>query len=550
MEITFRMLVHDLGVRYGSENVLKGETGMRSFCEDVRLVDGVPPQPGFLYVADADARGEEVSRSPAGKWIVLEVGQHPSLDQVDVALRTDRPFSEVFTFLQQALLRYRTWLQRMDASIIGNEGLQALFDLSEEFLINNVIVVDPALKLLAYTKGIACDDPVTVELIKHGYHTEENIRKFSLNQRFEPWATQNGFIINSSKTICAYTTAVFSFKAAGSFSLIVVMMCNNAQPEPWLLDTFMAFLNRVAFYSMRDYASGTPSGSAFNAFVQDLLEKRLAPDEIEQRRRYLGIPEDGPFCLFDIDIRDAQRLATRIVVDVARSTAPAKAMVHGSSVIVLCFCCHGSACARECITKHCAAQHSTVTQRVQAILDEYGLYAGRSARFDRIDLLFNAREQARAALEAGRVYREAHAPGQGAPSGADGAGAPSEAGTVPVVSAEYPRIFSFDDCYLGYLVNSAAERGTEFFSTLHFCNVLRDIKAYDAKHGTDNYTFLWHYLTLERRTTLVADALHMHRNNVKYRADRLEKLFDVDTEDIRQRRELMTAYRILAFLRR
>ena len=119
-----------------------------------------------------------------------------------------------------------------------------------------------------------------------------------------------------------------------------------------------------------------------------------------------------------------------------------------------------------------------------------------------------------------------------------------------MVSAEYPRIFSFDDCYLGYLVNSAAERGTEFFSTLHFCNVLRDIKAYDAKHGTDNYTFLWHYLTLERRTTLVADALHMHRNNVKYRADRLEKLFDVDTEDIRQRRELMTAYRILAFLRR
>ena len=154
-----------------------------------------------------------------GAPLVLAVGSDARrLAGAHAALTLEgaRSVIEAFTFLQGVFLRYRRWEQELDAS------LQDLFDLSEKFLVNNVVVVDPALKLLAHTRNIPCDDPITVELIKHGYHTEENIRKFQLNKRFEPWATQNGFIINDTYAICKYTTAMFSFKAAGSFSLIVV----------------------------------------------------------------------------------------------------------------------------------------------------------------------------------------------------------------------------------------------------------------------------------------------------------------------------------------
>ena len=91
---------------------------------------------------------------------------------------------------------------------------------------NNTVIVDPALKLLAHTRGIPCDDPITMELIGHGYHTEGNIRKFKLHKRFRPWSEQEGFILNDSYEICKYVTVVRSFKMKEGFSLIIVMMCN------------------------------------------------------------------------------------------------------------------------------------------------------------------------------------------------------------------------------------------------------------------------------------------------------------------------------------
>ncbi len=52
------------------------------------------------------------------------------------------------------------------------------------------------------------------------------------------------------------------------------------------------------------------------------------------------------------------------------------------------------------------------------------------------------------------------------------------------------------------------------------------------------------YLECERRASVVAERLHMHRNNVKYRITRIEELFGIDTEDADARFDLLLAYRI------
>ena len=46
----------------------------------------------------------------------------------------------------------------------------------------------------------------------------------------------------------------------------------------------------------------------------------------------------------------------------------------------------------------------------------------------------------------------------------------------------------------------------------------------------------------ERRASVVAEKLHMHRNNVKYRIDRIEELFGIDTDDPALRLDLLMAY--------
>lgn len=542
MVLTVRILIHELEQRFGE--VLVGSAKVRHRCSDVRLLDGDPSpssacsgnyRSDFIYVASSEAACAYAAAAESGA-VLLEVGQEAGSTDGRLALRSAASCGEVFSFLQDVFARYRTWLEQMDRSLIRNEGLQGLFDASEDFLLNNTVIVDPALKLLAYTKGIPCDDPITVELIKHGYHTEDNVRKFKLNRRFDPWATQNGFIINDTNEICKYTTAVFSFKAAGSFSLIVVMMCNNVDPQPWLLDTFMMFLVRVSYYSMRDYTEGSPSGSAFNAFVHDIFDGSLVDEgEIEERRRFLGLPARGSYCLFSIDVSQDKPLSARIVTDVARAIAPAKAMLHGSEVVVLCFNCAAANCPVGAHVDECPSGVSNMVKRLDGVLSEYGIQAGRSVRFDRLPFLPTALEQARLALKTARML---------------GKGRRRKQGDSERQAEAASRIFAFDEYFFEYGVLSVSHGQRELLTSLRSCRQLMRIREYDAAHGTDNYAFLETYLRYERRTTVVAEKLHMHRNNVKYRADRLRDLFEIDTDSDTERFELAVAYRILESLER
>ena len=203
---------------------------------------------------------------------------------------------QVFNALLEIFYRFGMWERDMDAVLGRGGGLQELMDVSEKMLRNNVVVVDPALKLLAYTKGTPCDDPITMELIGHGYHTEENIRKFQLHKRFKPWAKEDGFIVNDTLSICKYVTVVRSFKTKTSFSLIVVMMCNKLSPCDYLYDTFDLFLSRVKRIAEREYPEDKPSGNAVDTFLHDLLLGREGNEAIVRERcKLVGIPPEARF---------------------------------------------------------------------------------------------------------------------------------------------------------------------------------------------------------------------------------------------------------------
>ena len=98
---------------------------------------------------------------------------------------------EVLNAVADVMYRYAQWERTLDELCFANAGIQALLDASTPFLRNNVVVVDPALKLLAYTKDVPCDDPITMELIKHGYHTEGEHPQVPFEQAFRPVGQPN-----------------------------------------------------------------------------------------------------------------------------------------------------------------------------------------------------------------------------------------------------------------------------------------------------------------------------------------------------------------------
>lgn len=423
--------------------------------------------------------------------------------------------------LLDVFTRYSKWENELINLSFDGEDLQTLLDASTPFLKNNVVILDAALKLLAYSKDVPCDDPVTMELIAHGYHTEGNIQKFNLHKRFRSWIEEEGFVINDTYEICKYITAVYTFKTGMSFSLIMVMMCNVEGPSPYLLDIYQMFVSHIGRYAKEEYPADKPSGNAIDAFLKDIFEGTSTdPETIKERSGIVGIPFDARFCIFYIRVDSDTVPFSRLLSDVGCAVAPAKVVVIDDAIVVLCYNCLNEKCVLHCESKDCLKGGRSCSSRLNRLLHTYGIGCGRSSKFVTLT-------QARAAfLQAKHAYE-----------------ARSKKDTAHTSDGEWTNIVSFDLCYIDFLLSSDNDMHKELLLRTYAGAVLDRICEYDAIANTDNYEFLREYLNCERRASVAADTLHMHRNNVKYRIDRIEQQFGIDTNDPDLRFDLMLAYR-------
>ncbi len=478
--------------------------------------------PATLYICDNEP--DAIAAQQAGCYSVfVDPDADKPAEGAVISVLGGESASVVFDALLDIARRYGAWEHDMDMLRLSGGTLQELVDISEPFLRNNVVVLDPALKLLAYTKNVPCDDPITVELIEHGYHTEANIRKFKLNKRFKPWSEDDGLIVNDTHTICKYTTIARSFKARSSFSIISVMMCNVVDDLGFISDIFTMFTDRVEFFALRDYPDDKPAGSMVDTFLKDLLAGALSDDAVEDRSQYVGIPAEGRFCLFYIETSEDSVPASRLLSDVSLSVAPAKTLMIDDAVVVLCFNCVSDTCVYRCHPKSCPHARQTVSARLNGLLTRYELTCGRSSKFTELSQAAKAFSQARAAYALSKrsaLQKE----GESANS--------------------WPRIFSFDRYSVDFLVDQLSDRAYDLLDFTYAGTIINAIARQDESAHTNNYEFLYAYLMYERRTSTVAEHLHMHRNNVGYRIGRIEEQFGIDTGDPQMRADLLLAFRL------
>lgn len=492
---------------------------------DVRLYYiGMQLNPDFVYLCDDPAVPMLAVNAGYAFICVFPEGAEPSQCAV-CSYCGSMTMTSLLNILQDSFYRYRNWERSMDRSIAADEGIQKLIDLSQPFLKNHVVVVDPALKLMGSSK-LECDDPITVELIKHGYHTEANIKKFSLNKRFDAWAHEKGFIINDTKKICKYTTVVWSFKTRNSFSLIAIMMCNVAEADDTILYCFKKMLDRILYYAKRDYPDDKPSGNQASQFVRDLVSGNVPNESVAKEYCHaLSIPCAGRFCVFYIKTEGTDAPVNRVLADISQAVAPAKAVLMDNVITVLCFNCTKSACAHACGSELCPMKRRSVSLRLEEVLKRYSLRCGRSSSFENI---FNARiafQQAEAA------YSVSDAPGKS---------------PVPLPNRrKRAHIFQFDRYCLDYMIMQTLGSNKDILLATSACKKIMQMIDDDSHAGTDNAQFLYSYLALERRGSLVAESLHMHRNNVKYRIDRIEERYGLNTDDPVERLELTAGYSIV-----
>ena len=98
------------------------------------------------------------------------------------------------------------------------------------------------------------------------------------------------------------------------------------------------------------------------------------------------------------------------------------------------------------------------------------------------------------------------------------------------------------DYAYGYLIDRLAEDIDATTGLLH--PALAALRKYDAKHRTSLYVTLYEYLRLERNVVATSKHLFIHRNSMIYRLQRIEKLLDLNLDDINVRMYLVLSYHI------
>ncbi len=74
----------------------------------------------------------------------------------------------------------------------------------------------------------------------------------------------------------------------------------------------------------------------------------------------------------------------------------------------------------------------------------------------------------------------------------------------------------------------------------------RALFQYDLDNGTEYFRTLYSYIKNSRRLGDVSEELHIHKNSVSYRINRIKELFDIDLNDAETRIGFFLAYHVLA----
>ena len=517
MDITLQLILDELGYEY--ESFVSEDANPAFACAELLAAHGSDLSGRKLLVCPLS---EALSLSGRGDSLYFLCIRDRMVDDSETAdamrgiliIKRNIELKELFNEVQRIFVRISDWIIAMQRSVMANEGIQALITLSEGIIGNYITVMDPTFKLLAYTKNIETDDPASNIMIEYGYHSEETVSRFRLHQRLEEFEKEDGIIVSDDYVISNYVTVKKIYHNRDSYTVLVVMVCNEKPASGGLLDLFNMMLSNIQVYVNRDYPPEGDSGPV-KALICDILEQKASGDEeVRGRAANAGLAFQSDYNMFFISFDDILNTPiSRLVQSLSNLIQNAYVLSYQRGILVLNRYEGVRSAAMEARLEH-----------VNSVISGLSAWCGVSARFGTLRDLPSAYEQASAAIRLGlRLSKR------------------SEAYTdIP----DHGQLFYFEDYALfsqalHYLTYSRdGLRNTFTFSAI------QTLAGYDKHHQVPLLRILYTYLLCERRATETCARLHMHRNTVLYHIARIEEILDISLDDPDVRLKLMIGFKI------
>lgn len=447
----------------------------------------------------------------------------PSCAMRFAIVKDDRSFSNVFEDARRFLLKYERWTERMRAVLFEHGDYQSFLDCSAGIFEDFVTITDSSFRLLAYTKDVPIDDPVVMRLVEEGYHAKETVDKFKKYGAVKRWQTQTGILRVEQTRIVENPTLSYVFRMHGSYFVHIVLQCTKNPLSDALVDTFQMLIDCLELYVRHDWTARHQFDKDYAALLSDLVMRRPQNrDLLLKRLERARMPLEGSYrlCVMEVDAEDeeGQRVLGYYAWRLLEAVPLGKASTFQGRLLLLVED-RGEPGGGSCDGSNDPSEALASFQKT------YGGVFGVSEPFRCITDVPYAYRQARIAIEYGQ--RDAK----------------SLATLFSIPKPEAP-VYRFKTYFPSYVY----EQGRQESSFVSYCvrnSAVAGIVCYDREHGTDDAEMLFTYLMCERRASDAAERLHMHRNTLVYRIDRMRERFGIDLSSPAEREEIMLAFRLL-----
>jgi sugar diacid utilization regulator len=404
------------------------------------------------------------------------------------------------------------WVEKMNEVLINNGTLQDLVDLCAPIIENYISINDASLMLLAYSKKVSCDDPICIELVKTGYHSDDYIRQFRKHNYLKTWEVENDIALDPSCAIAKYTTMYKVFRFHNRYFAQIVMTCNHAPVTPCLTELFQLFVDVVDKYIKRICENKSEYIHIYDTLLTDLIEKKMTKRKaIEERAQYVGLPLTGPYCLFLITPKDSANLSIGNMLKEFSELFPRHKFITYNQCIV----------AINSFTGDIEVQMNSICANMEAYVSKHDAQCCVSQFFNYLEDVPNAYRQAKLTLK----YVDQ----------------PSIRSLFHDAQPELYRRVQFFSEKIIYCMMDDGEGHADLWYHSDVCRRLKELSDYDQKRESDLLELLNIYLNHGQNASEVANILGTHRNSIVYRINRIQEILGIKLNQPSVRYMLQTA---------
>ena len=417
---------------------------------------------------------------------------------------------QVCNELQEIFESYRLWETQMESALFQDKPLQDFVDSSAPFIRNPLLIYDPALKVLAFSKEYADTNDMHFRFAaENGYMDPEAVHYFESMDSFEILNEHRRFF-SARDDFLEHNSFINALIADGILCAYIVVVQTNTGDTVFLNHLFEIFFEYMVRYFENRQSVLLQNRDIADYFMTELLENpQMDPQIIQSRLEHIELPFEENFLLVSIRPELSRRTAEAFFVQTLRTNLPdCHIFPYNGQFLVLFF-----------LPAAVLADYRTyIKQRFQTLKRE--LAAHRAVLF--AGCPFFTLDQLPFAFRQTQIC--AH------------------------LSERTPdtNLFCFYDDHVIESIFARSDENSLFFDYCH--PALKAMLAKNQKKTPYRLQILKTYLQNDRKLLAAAEQLHMHRNNVSYHIRQLEQEYRLDLEDYNTRFQLLFSFELLEYL--